>query len=315
MYAFARKRLVSFLLVLAGVTLLSFCLSAISAVDPAEAFARRSFLQPTPEKIAEIRREMGLDQPLYRQYYDWIKSSVQGDLGTSLLTRNPVAADIARKLPVTLELVAAAMLWIVLITVPVSVTAAVKKDSLFDRVVSVLTIAGISLPNFWLGFLLLLVFAVIFPVFPVVSGGGLPGLILPSLTLALPIASASIRLFRATILSNLNKDYVMYAKARGLSDTRIIWGHVLKNSLPPMVTMFSQYMGYMIAGSAIAESIFSRKGLGLHLISAIVGRDLPTINGCVLVIALIFVACGLAADLINLLLNPRMMEGEDGSYA
>lgn len=315
MGAFARKRLVGLLLVLAGVTLLSFGLSAISSVDPAEAFARRSLLQPTPEKIAEVRREMGLDQPLYRQYFHWMASSLKGDLGTSLTTRNPVAADIARKLPVTLELVLASMMWIVLITVPVSVLAALKKDSLFDRIVSVLTLAGISVPNFWLGFLLLLLFAVVFPVFQVVNAGGLQGLILPSLTLALPIASASIRLFRATLLSNLNKDYVMYAKARGLSDSRIIWGHVLRNSLPPMVTMFSQYMGYMIAGSAIVESIFSRKGLGLHLISAIVGRDLPTINGCVLVIALMFVACGLAADLINLWLNPRMREGEEEAYA
>lgn len=311
MIAYIRKRLLNLILVLIGVTLLSFLLSGISSVDPGEAFARRSLMNPTPEQIEEVRREMGLELPLYQQYFNWMGNSLKGDFGISLITRNPVSLDIARKLPVTAQLVGLSLFWIVLVSIPLSVLSSVNKDSLFDHLTRGITVLGISIPNFWLGFLLLLVFAVTFPVFKVVDHGSLRSLILPSLALAIPIASSAIRLFRATILSNLNKDYVVYAKARGISKNRIIWRHVLKNSLPPMITMFCQYLGYMIAGSAVVESIFSLKGIGMHLVDAIVGRDLPTINGCVLVIALIFVFFNTLADFINLRLNPRMSgEGE-----
>lgn len=311
MFTYIRKRLLNLIFVLIGVTLLSFFLSNLSSVDPAEAFARRNMLNPNPAQIEELRQEMKLDLPLYQQYFNWIKNSLQGDLGISLITRNPVSLDIAHRLPVTMQLVGLSFFWIVLLSVPISVLSAVKKNSLFDHLTRAVTILGISVPNFWLGFLLLLVFAVTFPVFRVVDQGSLRSLILPSLALAIPIASSSVRLFRATILSNLNRDYVIYAKARGIGNRQILWGHVLKNSLPPMITMFCQYLGYMVAGSAVVESIFSMKGIGMHLVDAIIGRDLPTINGCVLVIALLFVFFNTLADLINIRLNPRMSgEGE-----
>ena len=311
MFTYIRKRFLNLIFVLIGVTLLSFFLSNLSSVDPAEAFARRNMLNPNPAQIEELRQEMKLDLPLYQQYFNWIKNSLQGDLGISLITRNPVSLDIAHRLPVTMQLVGLSFFWIVLLSVPISVLSAVKKNSLFDHLTRAVTILGISVPNFWLGFLLLLVFAVTFPVFRVVDQGSLRSLILPSLALAIPIASSSVRLFRATILSNLNRDYVIYAKARGIGNRQILWGHVLKNSLPPMITMFCQYLGYMVAGSAVVESIFSMKGIGMHLVDAIIGRDLPTINGCVLVIALLFVFFNTLADLINIRLNPRMSgEGE-----
>lgn len=268
-------------------------------------------MNPTPAQIEEIRQEMKLDLPLYQRYFNWIGNGLKGDLGISYLTRNPVSLDIARKLPVTMQLVGLSLFWIILLSVPISVLSAIKKNSLFDHLTRAVTVLGISIPNFWLGFLLLLAFAVTLPIFKVVDHGNFRSLILPSLALAIPIASSSIRLFRATILSNLGKDYVVYAKARGIGNRRIIWGHVLKNSLPPMITMICQYLGYMVAGSAVVESIFSMKGIGMHLVDAIIGRDLPTINGCVLVIALIFVFFNTLADLINIRLNPRMSgEGE-----
>ena len=160
----------------------------------------------------------------------------------------------------------------------------------------------------------ILIFAVTFPIFEVVDYGNIRSLILPALVLAIPAASSFIRLFRATVLSNLNKDYVVYAKARGISTNRIVWGHVLKNSLPPIVTFFFQNLGYMLAGSAVVESVFSLKGIGLHLLNAVMARDLPTINGCVLIIALIFVFCSILADGINMVLNPRMIEREEALY-
>ena len=314
MITYLRKRFTGLVIVLAGVTILSFLLSNVSTVDPAEAFARRSMLNPTPEKIAEIRLTMGLHLPLHQQYIHWLSNCLQGDLGISLLTKKPVSHDIAQRLPATIRLVGLALLWVVILSVPVSILCAMRQNSLFDHFVRGVTILGISLPGFWLGFLALLAFAVIVPVFKVTGYGSIRSLILPSLVLAIPVASAFIRLFRATILSNLNKDYVVYAKARGISTRRIIWGHVLKNSLPPMVTLFCQYLGYMIAGSAVVESVFSLQGIGMHLVNAVTGRDLPTINGCVLIIALIFVFSSMLADGINLLLDPRITDREETVY-
>ncbi len=306
MFTYIRNRFLNLILVLIGVTLLSFLLSNLSSADPAEAFARRSMMNPTPAQIEEIRKEMKLDLPLHQQYFSWIVNSVKGDLGISYLTRNPVGLDIAQKLPVTMRLVGISLFLIIFLSVPISVLSAIKKNSFFDHLIRAVTVLGISIPNFWLGFLLLLVFAVTFHVFKVVDHGSFRGMVLPSLALGIPIASSSVRLFRAAILSNLNMYYVVYAKARGIGNSRIIWGHVFKNSLPPMITMFCQYLGYMVAGSAVVESIFSMKGIGMHLVDAIIGRDLPTINGCVLVIALIFVFFNTLADLINIRLNPQI---------
>ena len=313
MLIYIRNRLLSLVIVLAGVSILSFILANIATVDPAEAFARRSLLNPTPAQIEEIREMMGLNLPVYQQYFHWLGGAVKGDLGISLLTRNPVSADIAQKMPATLSIVGLALLWIVIITLPLSILSAISKDSFFDHALRMVTILGLSMPNFWLGFILLVVLAVMLPIFSVADYGNLKSLILPSFTLAIPMACSSIRLLRATILANMNMDFVTYAKARGISKTNIIWSHVLKNSLPPMITVFCQYLGYMIAGSAIVEIVFSWPGIGSHLVHAIIGRDLPTINGCVLVIAVIFVFCNLLADVLNGWLNPKMLT-EKGEF-
>jgi ABC-type dipeptide/oligopeptide/nickel transport system permease component len=300
------KRIPSLFIVLFGVTVISFALSNMSQVDPAEALAYRVMRNPSAEMIEKIRADMGLNLPVYRQYLHWLGNCLRGDLGTSLLTKNPVASDLADKLPETLKLVGMALVWIVLSFIPVSLVSAVRKNGFFDHAVRGLTILGISIPNFWLGFLFLLLFAITFPIFKVVEYGSVKSLILPSLVLAIPTASSFTRIFRATILSNLGKDYVVYAKARGLSEMRIICVHVLKNSLPPMVTLFCQYMGLMLAGSAIVESVFSTKGLGNHLLEAVIARDLPTVNGFVLLTAIVFVICSALADILNALLNPRL---------
>ncbi len=314
MFRYIRKRLTNLIVVLFGVTVLSFLLSNISPVDPAEAYARRILKSPAPQKIEEIRLKMGLDLPLYQQYINWIGRCLRGDLGSSLLTKNPVNYDIAQKLPATMQLVAIALFWILISFIPIGIISAVRKNSLFDHLIKGVAILGISIPSFWLGFLFLFIFAVTFPVFKVIDYGNIKSLILPSLVLAIPTASSFVRLFRATVLSNLNKDYVVYAKARGISSNRIVWGHVLKNSLPPIVTLFFQHLGYMLAGSAVVESVFSLKGIGLHLLNAVTARDLPTINGCVLVIAIIFVLCSILADVINMVLNPRITDKEEGLY-
>lgn len=314
MVSMIRRRLTGLAVVLFGVTLLSFLLASISPVDPAEAYALRVTQQPTPEQIAAIRVELGLHLPLHQQYFRWVGNLLQGDLGISYLTKKPVLSDIAEKLPVTLQLVGLALVWVALVTVPIGILTALKPGTLFDQAVRWATILGISLPSFWLGFLLLLLFTLILPVFQVVNAGTLGSLILPSLTLAVPAESAFIRLFRATLLSNLNKDYVVYARARGIRQSRIVWVHVVKNSLPPLITLFCQYVGLLVTGSAVVESLFSLPGIGMHLVNASMARDLPTVNGCVLVIALIFVLTRTAAELINARLNPKLTDKEERLY-
>lgn len=307
MFASIGNRLTHLIIVLFGVTILSFFLSNISKVDPASAYASRVLQNPSAEQIEEIRVRMGLNLPICRQYINWVGNCLKGDLGTSLLTKNPVSYDIGRKLPQTMGLVAMALLWTLISFIPISVIATVAgENSLFNHLVRTMTILGISIPSFWLGFVFLLLFAITFPIFKVVDYGTIRSLILPSLVLAIPPASSFTRVFSATLKSNLNKDYVVYARARGISSNRIIWVHVFKNSLPPIITLLFQQLGYMLVGSAVVESVFSLKGLGLHLLNAVTARDLPTINGCVLVIALIFVICSGISDGINLVLNPRI---------
>lgn len=300
------KKIFELIIILVGVSLLSFAFSNISTVDPAEAFARRSIVNPSEEQIDKIRHELGYDKPIYMQYLHWVQKCIRGDFGTSLITQKPVSEDILNKLAATLSLVGMAFLWIIAVTIPLSIITAIKKDSVVDHVVRTITILGISLPGFWLGFILLTIFAITIPIFKIVDYGNFKSIILPSITLAVPIISSSVRVLRGTILGNLNSDFVLYARSRGLSMNRIMWNHVLKNSLPPMITLFFQNVGYMIGGSAIVESVFSWPGMGMYFVNAIVGRDLPAINGCVLIIALIFVTCNFSAEGINILLNPSM---------
>jgi ABC-type dipeptide/oligopeptide/nickel transport system permease component len=305
------NRAAMLLVVLFGVSILSFALSAISPVDPAEAFARRtSFTGVTPERVEEIRVQMGLDKPMHLQYLHWLRGVLKGDFGTSLTSRKPVTEDIAAYLPLTLKLSGLSLLLVAALSIPIAAVCAARQNGVFDHITRGVTIVGLSTPNFWLGFLLLLVFAVIFPVFRVLeTGGGLRALLLPALALAIPIASSSIRIFRATALAEMNKDYVTFARARGLSELRVLWLHIMKNTLPSMVTMLCQFFGYMIAGCAVLEKIFSLKGLGSYLVDAIIGRDLPAINGCVFVVALIFVAANTFADIMNARFSPRMAGG------
>lgn len=305
---YIQKRLMGLIIVLIGITFFSFMISNISPVDPAEAFLRRSIQNVSEKQIQELREEMGLDLPIYRQYLKWISNALCGDFGESLVSKKPVIEEIAKRFPATLILVGAALLMIVIITVPIGVLCAVYKDSIFDNLIRVITILGISIPNFWLGFMLLFLFGVWLKLVPIVGYGSMKNVILPSATLAVAIAASSIRLLRSNILENMNKDYVIYARARGISKRKIIWKHILINAMSPMVTLFGQTIGYMIAGTAIVESVFSWPGIGRYAVDAIFARDLPVINAYVLIMAAIFVICNSLADIVNARLNPQMIK-------
>lgn len=312
MKQYIKKRLLGFVIVLIGVSILSFLLLAFSGKDPAEIMARRANINASEDMIEAIRINMGLDKPLPVRYFNWVRGFFTGDLGISFFTSKEIARDLAEFFPVTLVLVGMALFWIVLLSIPISLLCARFRNGAADQITRGVTLVGICIPTFWLGFLLLLAFAVKLPIFRVLPEPGIKGYILPSLALAFPVACGMIRLFRSTLLSELSSDYVRYAKARGLSAERILTHHVMRNALPPVITVFSQYLGYLIAGSAVIESVFSIKGIGTYLIGCVMASDSTSVATCIVIIATIFVSANLLSDLINRILCPWMVRESNG---
>lgn len=301
------KRALRFLVVLIGVSMLSFLLIALSGKDPAEIIAHRGVSNPTPEQIETIRVELGLDQPLPVRYVQWISGMLTGELGTSLTTHQPIAKDLSKYFGVSMSLVGMAILWIVILTVPISLICVRKRNQLFDQLTRGITICGICVPAFWLGFLLLLFFAIHLKWFSVLPSPGIKGLLLPSFALAVPSACSLIRLMRSCLLAELSSDYVRFAKARGLSPNRILICHMLRNALPPIITIFFQQFGFLLAGGAVIERVFSMKGIGTYLVDSVISADVMAVSTCIVVIAAIFVAANFLADILNRLLCPWMV--------
>lgn len=307
------QKILYLLFVLLAVSFMSFFLSDISSIDSARAVAHHIYGNPTPEQIETVRKEKGLDKPFHLRYELWLRGVLRGDFGISYQTNNPVSKDIAGKFLATVVLVAAALFWILILTVSLSLLSVSKRKFLFKKFLQIFTILGISIPSFWLGYLLLTAFAVCIPIFKVVDFGNLKSIILPSFTLAIPITSAAVRMLKTLLLENMKEDYVIYARARGLSDRRILWKYVLKNALPPMVTLFFQNIGMMIGGSAIVESVFSWQGMGSYFVSSVITGDVPAITGCVLILGVVFVVCNEVGEIVNGLLNPHMRSKKRGA--
>lgn len=301
------KRLFGFFIVLIGVSILSFLLVAMSGKNPAEIIARRGNMNATPEMIQAIEQEMGLDKPLPNRYVSWINGLFTGDMGISVYSYRPISQDIAEFFPVTVNLVGLTLFWIVIISVPIGLLCARFRNGWIDHVVRVISLFGICLPVFWFGFLLLWVFAVELSFFKVMPEPGIKGYILPSIALAVPVICELVRLLRASLLSELSADYVQYAKARGLSPARILTKHVMRNAMPPIITVFCQYLGYLIAGSAVVENVFSLKGIGSYLVGCVTAADSVASATCIVIIAAIFVIANLTGDLINRILCPWMV--------
>ena len=307
MKRYVLKRILMAFLVLIGVSILSFLLIALSGKDPAQFIAAKSGMSADTAYVEQLREQMGLNLPLYVRYFNWLKGLFTGELGTSVVTFHPISADIIKYAPVSLKLTLLSLLFIIIMFFPASIISVRFHNRLPDHIIRILTIAGICLPTFWLGFMLLLGFAVNMPIFTVLPKPGIKGYILPAITLALPNACGVVRIFRASLLKEYNSDYAAYAKARGLGTTRILMTHALRNSLPPVITMSAQYLGYMLAGSAVVESVFSLDGLGNYLVGAVTACDSTTVATCVILIAAVFVFCNLTADIVNRLLCPWMV--------
>lgn len=313
MKGYILKRLISFIPVLFGVSILCFLLITFSGKDPAEVIARRGDINASPELIEQVRVDMGLDGSLFERYIRWVSGFFTGDFGFSITSYQPIARDIARYLPVTVSLVALSLLWTVVLAVPLALLCARFKNSFWDHLTRGITIFGMCIPTFWLGFMLLVVFAVQMKWFTVLPEPGIKGYILPSLALAIPTVCGMVRLFRSTLLAELSCDYVRYAKARGLSSSRILLKHVFRNALPPIVTVFCQYLGSLIAGGAVMEAVFSIEGIGSYMIRAVIAADSTSAATCIVIIAMVFITANFIGDMVNRLLCPWMVREGNGA--
>ena len=303
MSRFLFRRVLLTIPVLVGVATLVFSLIHLVPGDPVQAMLGES---ASPQEIAQLRTRLGLDRPLLVQYAGFMKDAAVGDLGTSLRTNQPVAAAIAERLPATFELAAAAMVVALVIAIPLGILAAVKAGTPTDHAATTLALIGISMPNFWLGPLLAIVFSVTLGWFPV-SGRGTPAhLILPALTLGAPLAAVLARMTRASVLEELRELYVLAARARGVSYTRAVLKHAFRNSLIPIVTVLGLQLGSVLTGAVITETIFAWPGVGRLLVQSISARDYPAVQGCILLIAVTYVSTNLLVDVAYGFLDPRI---------
>jgi ABC-type dipeptide/oligopeptide/nickel transport system permease component len=300
---FVLRRLALTIPVLLGVATLVFALIHLIPGDPAQAMLGEAAPQAD---VDALRRQLGLDRPLLEQYADFLADAVRGDLGTSLRTGTAVSAQIAERLPATFELALAAMLVALAVALPLGVAAAAWRGTLVDHTAMTLALAGMSIPNFWLGPLLAIVFAVELGWLPVSGRGGAEHIVLPALSLGLALAAILARMTRAAVLEELREVYVRAARARGVSRFRAIVAHAFRNSLIPVVTIVGLQFGAVLTGAVITETIFSWPGIGRLLIQSIGFRDYPLVQGCILLIAVTYVVVNLITDLAYGLLDPRI---------
>jgi ABC-type dipeptide/oligopeptide/nickel transport system permease component len=303
MLSFIVRRLALTVLVLFGVATLVFSLIHLVPGDPAQAMLGDG---ASPEDIAQLRTRLGLDRPLTEQYVAYLKGLSRGDLGTSLRTQQPVRTQIAERLPATAELASAAMVVAVLLAIPLGLIAAVWQGRWIDQGAMGLALVGISVPGFWLGPLLALIFSVELGWLPVSGRGTLAHLVLPGITLGAALAAILARMTRASVLEELREQYVVAARARGASRLRAVVVHALRNSLIPVVTILGLQLGAVLTGSIITETIFSWPGVGRLLIQSINFRDYPMVQGCILLIAVTYVTMNLLTDLMYGWLDPRI---------
>src|SRR6266853_3281275 len=306
MIEFLVRRILLTIPVLFGVATLVFSLIHMIPGDPVQSMLGDG---ASPESVMELRTRLGLNRPLYVQYLSFLNGVAHANLGTSLRTSEPVTAAITDRLPATFELAAAAMFVAVVIAIPLGVIAAVGAGTIVDHLATTLALIGISMPNFWLGPLLAIVFAVELGWLPVSGRGTLAQRVLPAVTLGAPLAAVLARMTRASVIEELRELYVLAARARGASRVRAVMRHAFRNSLIPIVTVLGLQFGAVLTGAVITETIFSWPGVGRLLIQSISFRDYPLVQGCILLIAVTYVAMNLLTDLVYGLLDPRICYG------
>ena len=301
------SRLLQMVIVLIGISFLTFLLTYLSPGDPARNIFTHSGVMPSQEMIEDMRRTLGLDKPFFTQYKDWLFNCLQGNFGDSFMLQKPVAELLMERLWPTLKLTLASTVLMLLFSVPLGVISAVNHNKPVDYFVRAITFFGVSIPNFWLGLMLILIFCVKLGLLPVVSSGGdFKSLILPAVTLAVAMTAKYTRQVRTAVLEELHSDYVIGARARGVSENKILWGNVLPNSLLPLITMLGLSIGSLLGGTSVVEIIFSYPGLGNLAVSAIMSADYFLLQGYVLWVSVIYMMINLIVDISYNYVDPRM---------
>ncbi|MEZ5884058.1 MAG: ABC transporter permease [Paracoccaceae bacterium] len=326
------ERIAQLLPVLLGVSVIVFVMMALTPGDPVQIMIGDQSI--TPEQEAELRRGLGLDRPMIERFFIFLGNAVQFDFGESFYHRRPVADVIAERLPATIELSLVALIVALVTAIPLGVLAAIRKNSIFDRIATVGSLLGVSLPGFWFGILLLMLFAVHLHILPVSGrigfdsevrmvtgfllidtllagnlrafGDALAHLILPAITLGLPMTAILMRVTRTSMLEVLRQDYVTFADAKGLSRRRVLFRHALKNALIPTVSVAAIETGSLLGGNMIVETVFGWPGLGRLVVESIFLRNYPLVQAAVLFYAVTYVLLNFVADLLYTVLNPRV---------
>jgi peptide/nickel transport system permease protein len=301
-----RRRLLTLVPTVLGVVTLVFAFLHLVPGDPVDVMLGET-AQAADKAL--LRAELGLDRPLAAQYGAYLAGLARGDLGRSFTYRKPVREVIASRLPATLQLAGCALAVALAVAFPLGVLAAVRKDTLFDRGSLVASLLGVSMPNFWLGPLLILLFSVHLRWLPVSGREGWASVILPALTLGTGLAAILSRMLRSSLVEVLRADYLAAARARGVSEAKVIWVHALRNACLPVITLLGLQLGSLLSGAVITEAVFAWPGIGTLLLQALQGRDYPLAQGCVLVISLGYVGANLLADLLYRLADPRVRGG------
>jgi peptide/nickel transport system permease protein len=302
---YALRRILLAIPVIVGVSILTFSMLHLVPGDPVAAmFIGQGGARA--DQLEQVRESLGLNDPLPVQYWNYVKNAVQGDLGRSIRTNEPVWDMLVRNFPPTLQLTLASMGLAIIIGVMLGVFAAVKRGSWFDSLTMLVALTGVSIPGFWLGLLLIYVFAVKLHWLPIIGGSGWKGLILPAIALGFAASAIIARMVRSSLLEVLGEQYIVTARAKGLVERRVIIRHALRNAAIPVLTIVGLQFGGLLAGAVIIEQVFARQGIGRMLVSALQSRDFPVAQGGVFFIAVVYVLVNLLVDLLYGVVDPRI---------
>lgn len=303
MIRYLLKRFLLTLPVLFGVSTITFFLIHFVPGDPVD-----TMLGPNAayEDRARLRSDLGLDQPITQQYSKFLSGLISFELGKSLISKKEVSLEIFERVPATLELTFAALFWAIIIGIPLGVLTAVKRNSKTDRILLTGSLLGISLPSFWLGPMLILVFSIQLDWLPVSEREGFESLVLPSLSLGIALSAVLLRMTRASLLEVIKEDYIRTARAKGASQLSVYFKHALRNALMPIITILGLQFGALLTGTVLTETIFDWPGVGTLFFQSIQQRNYPLIQGCVLFISLTYVLVNFLTDVAYSLANPKV---------
>jgi len=307
MLNYLASRLISALFVVLGVSCLVFLLIHLVPGDPVEMMLGES---ARPADREALRAALGLDLPVLTQLGNYLWGLLQFDLGQSIHYRLPIAELLAQRIPATAQLAVVSIFIAIVIAIPLGAIAAVKKGTRWDHIAMSFSLFGVSIPNFWMGPLLIMFFSLWMGLLPVSGNEGFSSLILPAVTLGTSMAAILARMVRSTLLEVLGEDYIRTARAKGLSETQVIWRHGLRNAMLPVITLVGLQLGTLLGGAVITETIFSWPGVGQLTIEAIQRRDYPVVQACVLLISLSYVVVNVLTDIVYAIIDPRIRLGE-----